>query len=99
MLVSHKDCLRLVSEICEGLANTSGHRFLRGMLKRGQLARVSSARSCSGNVEEAILKALRAILPVAEFTQHPDVFLNISSRNEIDRKTLTLRLEVDIKDP
>ena len=79
----------VISEICEGLANTSGHRFLRRMLKRGQLARVSSARSCSGNVEEAILKVLRAILPVAEFTQHPDVFLNISSRNEIDRKTLT----------
>jgi len=78
-----------VSEIYEGLANTSGHRFLRGMLKRGHLARVSSARSCSGNIEEAILKALRAILPVAEFTQPPDVFLNISSHNEIDRKTLT----------
>ena len=79
----------IVSEICEGLANTSYHRSLRGMLKRGQFARVSCARSSSPNVEEAVLKALRAILPVAGFTEKTEVFLNISGPKKIDRKTLT----------
>ncbi len=73
--------------ICEALTNTSCRRLLRSMLERGQLARVSSARSNS-NVEEALLRALRALLPVSEFSRKPEVFLGISGR-EIDRKTLT----------
>ena len=76
----------VASAICEGLADSSSQRPLRNMLKRGQLARVGSARSTS-NVEEAILKALRAILPVAEFSRNPEVFLNISSP-KIDRNIL-----------
>jgi hypothetical protein len=56
------------------------------MLKRGELARVSSARSNS-NVEEALLRALRPLLPIAEFSRKPEVFLNISG-SEIGRKTL-----------
>jgi len=76
----------LAFEIREGLTNTSCRKLLRSMLNRGQLARVSSARSTS-NVEEALLKALRQLLPVAEFTHDPEVFLRIIGR-EIDRKTL-----------
>lgn len=72
--------------ICEALTKASCIRLLRSMLKRGQLARVSSARSNS-NIEEALLRALRALLPVAEFSHEPEVFLGISGR-EIDRKTL-----------
>ena len=72
--------------ICESLTNASCRRLLRSMLERGQLARVSSARANS-NVEEALLRALRALLPVSEFSCKPEVFLGISAR-EIDRKTL-----------
>jgi hypothetical protein len=49
------------------------------MLRRGQLAMVTSATSNS-NIEEALLRALRAILPVAEFSRRPEVFLGISGR-------------------
>jgi len=73
-------------EICKGLTNSSCRRLLRSMLKRGQLARVSWANSAS-SVEEALFKALRTLLPVAEFSQKPEVFLSIIGR-EIDRKTL-----------
>lgn len=72
--------------ISEGLKDTSCRKPLRRMLTRGQLARVSAANS-SSNVEEALLKALRALLPVAEFSNRPQVFLSILGR-EIDRKTL-----------
>ena len=73
-------------EICEGLTSKSCRRLLRSMLKRGQLARVGSATSTS-NVEEAVLKVLRSVLPVAEFSHKPEVFLSILGR-EIDPKTL-----------
>lgn len=76
----------VASRICEALTNASCRKLLRSMLKRGQLARVSSARSNS-NIEEALLGALRALLPVTEFSREPEVFLGISGR-EIDRKTL-----------
>jgi len=76
----------VASAICEGLADISSQRPLRSMLKRGQLARVGSALSTS-NVEEAILKTLRAFLPVAEFSHSPEVFLNISGP-KIDRNIL-----------
>jgi hypothetical protein len=56
------------------------------MLRRGQLARVSSARSRS-NIEEALLRALRVLLPITEFSRKPEVFLGISGR-EIDRKAV-----------
>jgi len=73
-------------EICKGLTNNSCRRLLRSMLKRGQLARVTWAKSTS-SVEEALLKALRTLLPVAEFSHKPEVFLSIIGR-EIDHKTL-----------
>ena len=79
----------VISEICEGLVDTSDRKALRGLLKRGQLARASSASSPTLNIEGGILKALRELSPVAELVQNPEVFLNISSRDEIDRKTLT----------
>ncbi len=72
--------------ICKAVANASCRKVLRSMLGRGQLARVSSARS-NLNVEEALLRALRTLLPVTEFSRKPEVFLGISGR-EIDRKTL-----------
>jgi hypothetical protein len=73
-------------EIYKGLTNVSCRRLLRSMLKRGQLARASSARSTS-NVEEALLRAVRTLLPVADFSRKPEVFLSISGR-KIERKTL-----------
>jgi len=72
--------------ICEGLRDTSCRKPLRRMLTLGQLARVSSAES-SSNVEEALLKAVRKLLPVAEFSHKPLVFVNIVGR-EVNRKTL-----------
>jgi hypothetical protein len=74
-------------EICKGLRDVSCGVLFRGMLKRGQLARVSSARSVF-NIEEALLRALRALLPVTEFSRKPEVFLGISGQR-INRKTLT----------
>jgi len=77
----------VISAICEGLTNPCIRRPLRGMLKRGQLARVSSARSNS-NIEEAVLKALRPILPLAGITENNEVFLALSCPT-IDRKILS----------
>jgi len=75
-------------EIRETLANASCRKPFRSMLKRGQLARVTAAWSNS-NIEEALLRALRALLPVTEFSRKPEVFLHISGR-ETSRKALNL---------
>jgi hypothetical protein len=78
----------VISKICQGLVNDSNRRALRDMLKRGQLARVNSVSSHTPNIETGVLNVLRKLLPVAEFVRNPEVFLSISSRVEIDKKTL-----------
>lgn len=75
----------IIPAICEGLQDASCRKPLRRMLTRGQLARVSAANS--SNVEKALLIALRKLLPVAEFSHKPQVFLSIVAQ-EVDRKTL-----------
>jgi len=72
-------------EICEGLTNASSKRMLRVLLQRGQLARVIRIRSYS-NVEDVVLKALRKLLPVTEFSRNPEIFLNLSGRG-VNRKS------------
>lgn len=76
----------VVLQIRETLANASCRKLFRSMLRRGQLARVTAARSNS-NTEEALLRALRALLPVTEFSRKPEVFLHISGQ-ETNRKNL-----------
>ena len=72
--------------ISEGLKDNS-RRGLRTILTRGQLARAILTNS-SSNIDEALHKALRILLPVAEFSCEPQVYLNILGR-EVDRKTVS----------